>query len=412
MSRRTKQRSHPALALGILVGFALTIACMADQATVWAKDVLFKTPISGLAAPNLQQALATLVAGWAGRPLDRPSFEAAVGKRSDKNPLSHSRYSDADARAEAVRAWGKASDPDAAHHNRYDENDLEASSTLAALQKAIKSTAAEVRALEALAGDAACPPGYSQVGSGKTPPVVCKRGSDEMVRIGDFWIDRYEITIVNSKYFDGGKCDNPNNSGKRYGYKGPITQNHDDYPAGFPASGQWTTPLWACSISGVQPSRSMSWFRGAQACAAAGKRLCTDLEWQVAATGSPEDATSCTTDSGSSTLTGAKTKCKSSWGAYDMVGNLWEFDTAWNTGGERWMTAANVSAQPWPKNFGDGKDVTWNVNGTVLHTIKGRPTMVMRSGSWINQTAAGPYATNLKLGPVIDSELIGTRCCI
>ncbi len=42
----------------------------------------------------------------------------------------------------------------------------------------------------------------------------------------------------------------------------------------------------ACSMPGVQPWRSVSWLEANAACAAAGKRLCTEQEWQAACEGS------------------------------------------------------------------------------------------------------------------------------
>jgi hypothetical protein len=78
------------------------------------------------------------------------------------------------------------------------------------------------------------------------------------------WIDAYEMTV-----FENQDC-----SGRRYG------ENSDDYPDGFPADGQdVSVVLYACSLPGIVPSGYMSRFRAQLACAAQGKRLCTEEEY-------------------------------------------------------------------------------------------------------------------------------------
>jgi len=61
-----------------------------------------------------------------------------------------------------------------------------------------------------------------------------------------------------------------------------------DYPSTFPRTGAWTEPLYAVALPGVVPSRCVTWFQAQQACALSGKRLPTNAEWQLAATGTPD----------------------------------------------------------------------------------------------------------------------------
>ncbi len=121
-----------------------------------------------------------------------------------------------------------------------------------------------------------CPPGYTHDASA-TGITLCKRGKDEMVKVGSFWVDRYESALVDTLFYNGGKC---NGTGKQYG-----AGTSDDYPSTFPDSGNWKTRVHACSVKGLLPSTSMTWFQAVQACALAGKALCSNHQWQTAAAG-------------------------------------------------------------------------------------------------------------------------------
>jgi Sulfatase-modifying factor enzyme 1 len=107
------------------------------------------------------------------------------------------------------------------------------------------------------------------------------------------------------------------------------------FPSTFPANGNWTEPLYAVSIPGVNPTECITWFQAEQACALSGKRLLTNQEWQQAATGTPDPGTdNGSTDcniqtAGASVNTGSRSNCKSTWGAFDMVGNANEWVADW-----------------------------------------------------------------------------------
>jgi formylglycine-generating enzyme required for sulfatase activity len=107
------------------------------------------------------------------------------------------------------------------------------------------------------------------------------------------------------------------------------------FPATFPENGQWTQPLYAVSIPGVQPTNCATWFQAQQACGNSRKRLPSNAEWQLAVAGTPDPGpdngtTDCNTSSVLDVVnTGSRSSCKSSWGAYDMVGNLAEWVADW-----------------------------------------------------------------------------------
>lgn len=160
------------------------------------------------------------------------------------------------------------------------------------------------------------------------------------------------------------------------------------YPPEFPADGNWTPAagsdppspgVYAVSIAGVLPSHA-TWQQAEQACALAGKRLLSNQEWQRAAVGTPEPgfaddhATTCNTFSPGPVETGSRAACVSSWGVYDMVGNVSEWV------GE-WVNAGSLCGPPgWP---GCGQDALRPSD----------PSALGRGGLWYG----GPYAAILSL---------------
>ena len=237
--------------------------------------------------------------------------------------------------------------------------------------------------------------------------------ADEMVRVGDFWVDRHESSV----------WQNPDCSGTQYG-----ATTTDDYPTGFPDNGNWTTPVYACSVPGVTPSRRITWFQSQQACSASGKSLCSNQQWQAAAGGTYDPGIfdgdgggSCNTMSGGGfpRVTGAagstpasSTSCISAWGAEDMVGNLREQAGDWYVAGPDWVTGGGQDASPWPPGYGD--DLTWNLNGWANSGIaneNGLPAAAHRGGWYSRGDGAGVFSMYLTYGPSATSSSNGFRCC-
>ena len=129
---------------------------------------------------------------------------------------------------------------------------------------------------------------------------------------------------------------------RQVGHPG-LPFGHVAIPGSFRAEGGYATPLYAASVPGVLPSTDLSAYQAWAACGFSSKRLPTTGEWTTAATGTPEhptdDSGDCNTGAGTVSAggpvkTGSRSRCVSSVGAFDMVGNVseWTMDGHSRTG--------------------------------------------------------------------------------
>lgn len=270
---------------------------------------------------------------------------------------------------------------------------------------ALQQAEADIKALKAgSSGDpAACPAGYtSSLSADKVP--VCRRGEDVMVKVGDGWIDRFEATLVDNAMYNSGKCDG---SGKSY-----VT-GASSFPSGFDPSGAWSVRVYACSVPSSKPvSTDMTWFQAAQACALAGKRLCTLAEWVTAAAGG--STMGCNTSGGTTLKPTTNSACRSSWGAQDMVGNVKEWIDWWGPAGVAWRKSGDSTAAPWPSTYKAG--VVWGLDGDAQvagkpEHVKGLPAAARMGCDHGNNAECGAAAMNAVASPAYSSPGTGVRCC-
>ena len=256
-----------------------------------------------------------------------------------------------------------------------------------------------------------CPPGY-QRDTDRGDIVLCQRALgggrfDEMVKVGDFWVDRYEASI----------WENTDCSGERYG------QEDGDYPATFPIHGSFSASLYACSVYGEMPTRFVSWFQAQAACSSSGKHLITNAEWQAAVAGTVDpgmgsvDDGACLTGSAGPRETGLAGdspatvgSCVSFFGVEDMIGNLSEWTSDW------WGQGEGGTPVYQPSDFGG--DVCYNVDAAES---PGRhehdpifPAVALRGGDSNDGEGAGAFSIYLNAGPayVGTGGRMGFRCAM
>lgn len=332
---------------------------------------------------------------------------------------------------------------------------------LAAELDALKAEVAQLRAA-LVAGERVCP--------------------SNMKPVGDFCVDQYEASLWARKDGERVDCAALQTAVKQavdahwdaadiyYGYQGrsectvtnPAMQichyrqfgsrpssctdlstcgDYDEFldgtTAAFPKHGNWTKPLFACAIEGVMPSHSMTWFQAQQACAASGKHMITNGEWQAAVAGTLDPGANngwhngrCNTYAGSLGVrpTGSaggagprssEDRCVSRYGVEDMIGNLWEWVDLWGQAGK--VSADFDPTKPpsvWPSTYGDGDDRSANVNGEAfgpkpdgsLDWVAGLPFAAFRGGRWVGQSGAGAFDFQAQYGPSYWDAGVGLRC--
>ena len=250
------------------------------------------------------------------------------------------------------------------------------------------------------------------------PTVALAQCQSGMVQSGPTCVDRFEASLW--KFMDG-PCvtllrqgrDLPPSCLQQAVQVGINGVDYTDAECQFNGGG--CKNIFALSISGVIPARSINYFIAAAACRNSSKRLPSNAEWQVAALGTPDPwpqddpIEQCNVSGPSAVLTGTRSKCVSDVGAYDMVGNVIEFVADWGplaTTGATW----NVFIP------GFGNDVS-NMGGAPNGVIYGLPGTTLRGGSFAagsggNGELAGVYAIDQNGAPnsIGDATAAGFRC--
>jgi hypothetical protein len=165
--------------------------------------------------------------------------------------------------------------------------------------------------------------------------------------------------------------------------------------------------IYAVSVVGVTPSSRMTWFQAQAACENARKRLPSNAEWQAAVAGTPDPgpdngSTDCNTTSTTFTLpedpvnTGSRSSCKSARGAFDMVGNLYEWVADWvprsttcgtwsagvsPTGDNQCLAGAATTGEPGALLRGGYFDFTGGTDAGLLAAVGIGPSFATPSAS-------------------------------
>jgi formylglycine-generating enzyme required for sulfatase activity len=162
--------------------------------------------------------------------------------------------------------------------------------------------------------------------------------------------------------------------------------------------------IYAASVAGTLPSACTSWLQAVQICAASGKRLLTNEEWQRAAAGTPDLGAvddhflTCATASTNPVGTGTRLSCTSSWGAADMIGNVWEWAGDWTTNAD--------DCTNWPAAL--GSDIS--CVGGPGSAFSNMPGVARRGGSFATGTNGGVFAVNANNEPHEQRADTSFRC--
>jgi formylglycine-generating enzyme required for sulfatase activity len=163
------------------------------------------------------------------------------------------------------------------------------------------------------------------------------------------------------------------------------------------------------------PWRFISRDQALNMCARSGKRLPTSEEWYAIALGMSEVEKTCNVSSKSVSKTGAHIDCVSPHGAYDLVGNAWEWvgDDVINgmykanrlpQSGYVAQTDVGGMTTVVSENPDDlfGKDYFWSEHDGAFGIIRG--------GYYDSGTDAGLYTIHADTPPTTASIGIGFRC--
>jgi hypothetical protein len=178
------------------------------------------------------------------------------------------------------------------------------------------------------------------------------------------------------------------------------------------------------SASGLVPWRFISQNQAEVACAKVGKRLPTSEEWLAAALATPDKNSGWGADdcqvannwSQQPGLTGSGKNCFSGVGAYDMVGNVWEWvvgtveDGKYNGNvlpNEGYVKGVNSSGMPIATDLSQADQ---NYNDDYLWIKNTGSRGIARGGYWANNDQAGQYSAYIVTAPSDVGPGMGFRC--
>lgn len=170
------------------------------------------------------------------------------------------------------------------------------------------------------------------------------------------------------------------------------------------------------SVKDVDPWRFVNLSQAQRACALAGKRLLGNGEWYRAALGTPGGNECNVNDSGAQGPQKTKeSSCVSGAGAYDMVGNVWEWtDESVLSGMYRDRDlpqtgyVASVDADGVAVSVGEREDLLYgeDYHWTNKEGVRG----MLRGGFYGSGKDGGIYSINASVEPSFASAGVGFRC--
>ena len=173
----------------------------------------------------------------------------------------------------------------------------------------------------------------------------------------------------------------------------------------------------------VAPWRNITQAQAHNACLRAGKRLLASDEWYMAALGTPDPASAlsgdyCNTASNrddGAALTGGGMRCVSDAGAYDMIGNVWEWVDGivargmWDgqqvppTG---YVQAVDIHGMP----ITTGTAIDERFSGDRFWSDSDIDAGLMRGGYYASEGNAGVHTIYAASPPTFYGDAVGFRC--
>jgi len=181
----------------------------------------------------------------------------------------------------------------------------------------------------------------------------------------------------------------------------------------------------AGSAPGQIPITSINWCAAKKACQNAGKHLCRNAEWfqacnykgsqwSITAEGTSE-AMGCNTYSSVTNVTGASPGCVTQEGAYDLIGNVWEWVDRVVTADPTNGVASNyVTGYDFATGLPTSSGSTTSVYGNDFYYAYnggGAARAFIRGGLWDNGDNAGCFTLQIAQAPSAVSPYISFRCC-
>jgi hypothetical protein len=172
----------------------------------------------------------------------------------------------------------------------------------------------------------------------------------------------------------------------------------------------------ASSNKGVEPWRFITREQASLACLKAGKRLPTSAEWNLLSVGTPDNETVCNINASAVVKTGQNSKCISTLGVFDTIGNVWEWtsdDVINGVYNGRELPLSGYVAQV------DTNGVATLTNLTAPSDLfykdyfwssKEGAYGIMRGGFYGSKSDAGVYAVHAQTLPTAAGTAIGFRC--
>lgn len=170
------------------------------------------------------------------------------------------------------------------------------------------------------------------------------------------------------------------------------------------------------SKAGEMPWRFITREQANTACLRSGKRLITAAEWFMVAGGTPDNG-QCNTDRGGAQAVGGAEQCVSAVGAYDTIGNVWE-----------WTTDDVIDGRYDDRNLPESGYVG-QVDASGMPTVTNSEPSdlfsedyfwfepkgafgVLRGGFYSSKSDGGVYSVHAKTLPTSAGAAIGFRCVL